>query len=157
MNECWNWEGVKNSKGYGLTRKYKLAHRVMYQISAPDYDRSLCVLHKCDNPSCIRPSHLYQGTHKDNARDRQVRGRNRGAFQPCHLHRKARFTQEQVAEIRKQLASGKSAYRIAKQIGCKESTIRHIQLGKTWRHLFANAVDGLAVSEKISMKVQNQR
>ncbi len=156
MNECWNWEGTKNKAGYGYTKTQKLVHRVMCEMVTPHFDKSLCVLHKCDNPSCVRPSHLYQGTHKDNARDRQVRGRNRGAFQPCHLHRNARFTEKQVAQIRKQLALGKTITQIAKSMGCKVSTIFHIQHGKTWRHLFANAVDGLAVLEKISMKVHNQ-
>jgi len=155
MTECWEWEGQRDYEGYGRTGKNKLAHREMYKTFVARFNESLCVLHKCDNPPCIRPSHLYQGSQKDNAEDRQVRGRNRGALQPCELNRNARFTKKQVNEIRSQLTAGKSAYKIAKEIGCSKRTISMIRDSKTWRHLMVNVVDDhiVGVAEQVGVKV----
>lgn len=76
-NACWYWTGAKNNRGYGNVRiasKYLLAHRVSYAIAygIPD---DMNVLHKCDNPACVRPNHLFLGTHQDNMDDMVAKGR----------------------------------------------------------------------------------
>lgn len=76
--ECWEWVGKRDREGYGLVKwfgKLRRAHRVqwIYRNGAPPF--WMHVLHKCDNPPCIRPEHLYLGTDKDNAQDRVTRGR----------------------------------------------------------------------------------
>ena len=77
--DCWNWNGGKLVEGYGRfvdRGKYVLAHRVSWEIHNGPIPEGLCVLHRCDNPPCTNPDHLFVGTHGDNARDRAAKGRN---------------------------------------------------------------------------------
>lgn len=77
---CWEWLGCINNKGYGrLTykRKNKYAHRVSYEIHFGVSLTSELVLHKCDNPRCVNPSHLFLGSQKDNMQDCAKKGRHR--------------------------------------------------------------------------------
>lgn len=156
MKECWVWEGPRDKKGYGRTSRNRLAHRWIYKTFVSAFREDLCVLHKCDNPACIRLSHLYQGTHKDNARDRQIRGRNRGALQPGALNRNARFTQKKVDEIREMLKNGMTAYEIAKKVGCSKRTISMIRDSKTWRHhLVGVAEKVISIADMSKMRLQS--
>lgn len=86
--ECWNWIGTKNRNGYGIifwgSKKHKprkMATRVAYEIAYGPFDKSLYVCHKCDNPSCVRPDHLFLGTQFDNMRDcaKKKRWKNQGS------------------------------------------------------------------------------
>jgi hypothetical protein len=80
---CLLWEGPTNEKGYGVVwwegRRTRV-HNVVFQLTKgrrPRKDRER--LHKCDTPACSEPSHIYEGTRRQNARDRQAKGRTRGA------------------------------------------------------------------------------
>lgn len=75
---CWLWTGCKSKYGYGqftFRKKTTLAHRASYELAMGPFDNWLCVLHKCDNPQCVNPDHLFLGTQLDNARDRVAKGR----------------------------------------------------------------------------------
>lgn len=74
---CWLWRGSKNTTGYGQLRTDRLekAHRISWEIHNGPIPDGLAVLHACDNPPCVNPSHLWLGTQADNARDRQAKGR----------------------------------------------------------------------------------
>lgn len=79
---CWHWIGAKQDAGYGELwcwekRKYVGAHRVSWEIHNGPIPKGLSVLHKCDNPSCVNPKHLFLGTQKDNIRDGMKKGRIR--------------------------------------------------------------------------------
>lgn len=79
-NGCWEWTGRRIPGGYGgliEAGKPVLAHRMMFFQRHPDADKSLCVLHRCDNPPCINPDHLFLGTRLDNMNDMVSKGRDR--------------------------------------------------------------------------------
>ena len=76
--ECWTWTAYKNKDKYGvfaIDRIPHYAHRVSWMIHNGEIPDGLCVLHKCDNPPCVRPDHLFLGTRKDNNVDKSLKGR----------------------------------------------------------------------------------
>lgn len=75
---CWEWQAAKGHKGYGKCKYFgeTLAHRVSFIIHhGPLLGSKMCVLHKCDNPPCVNPDHLFIGTLDDNNKDRAAKGR----------------------------------------------------------------------------------
>lgn len=77
-NGCWEWVKYKNQDGYGRIRvngKKKLAHRASFEEFVCNIPEGMIVCHRCDNPSCIKPEHLFLGTHKDNCHDAITKGR----------------------------------------------------------------------------------
>lgn len=75
---CWWWHGAKNSQGYGKLRagnKWWTAHRISYLLHKGKIPPDLWVLHRCDNPSCVNPDHLFLGTRQDNIEDARQKGR----------------------------------------------------------------------------------
>jgi hypothetical protein len=75
--DCWNWTGAKSS-GYGdfyIGGRGLLAHRVAWTMENGEIPTGLLVLHRCDNPSCVNPEHLFAGTYQDNADDMVSKGR----------------------------------------------------------------------------------
>lgn len=136
---CWEWTGTKHL-GYGKIRylhgAMKLAHRVSYAMLNGEIKKGLHVLHRCDNPGCVNPKHLFLGTHLDNMRDMARKGRrfdNSGENSP-----KAKFTYAQVKRIRKEL-SKKTAADISRKFGVSESTISNIKNNITWKMEKQNA------------------
>ncbi len=80
IDACWIWDGFKNKRGYGMLktgRKTAYAHRVAWELANGPIDGSLWVLHKCDNPPCCNPDHLFLGTAADNNADRHSKGRTK--------------------------------------------------------------------------------
>jgi DNA-binding CsgD family transcriptional regulator len=105
---CWTWRGAIGYAGYGVLRRhYKivLAHRVAYELTYGD-PGSLDVLHRCDKPLCVRPEHLFIGTHADNMHDMAKKGRHRPKMRVltpqerqdiCQRYLVGGITQEQLA------------------------------------------------------------
>ena len=82
-NGCWPWLGTKRHTGYGKIRnhyKHEGTHRVSYTLNVGPIPQGLHVLHKCDNPTCVNPDHLFLGTQADNMKDMFKKGRNRNQF-----------------------------------------------------------------------------
>jgi hypothetical protein len=75
---CWLWQGAKNTVGYGrykINGKLYLPHRLAWEERYGKIPKNKWVLHRCDNPACVNPTHLYIGTRSDNVKDALARGK----------------------------------------------------------------------------------
>ena len=100
-----------------------------YQLAWPEGKHSL---HKCDEPRCANPEHVYPGTHSDNMLDRQSRLGSVGSVRPGEDHGLAKLTWEAVKEIREILTTGVSQRDLALEYGVHQSQISRIKNGKRW-------------------------
>ena len=132
---CIEWNGAKNRAGYGdfnrkIDGKWKTckAHRYAWEMTHGEAPEDRHVLHKCDNPACVNPEHLFLGTHQDNMRDRLEKRR----FPVGESHRNSVLTTEQVREIR---SSAMNAGRIAKVFCVSKVTVNKIRRGAAWRDI----------------------
>lgn len=131
---CWLWLGYCTDKGYGRFRRQR-AHRVSYELHKGPITGGLWVLHKCDNPTCVNPDHLYLGNGKQNtqdmlSRDRQCRwdGRRVGSSNP-----RAKLNESQVREMRERMQTGMvTDAALAREYGVSETTVWHIRKRRTW-------------------------
>lgn len=131
--ECWLWIAGKSKAGYGYfgTEKgIEKAHRVAYRFAYGDFDPSYWVLHRCDNPPCVRPDHLFLGDAKDNAVDRKDKGRQ--ANFEGERNPNAKLNLLQVVEIRKRFEEGENQNSIAKEFPVKRSMIGNIVRNLNW-------------------------
>lgn len=135
-SECWIWEGSFNTSGYGCLEwnggKYISAHRASYLIHFNDLPSNLSICHKCDNPTCVNPSHLFLGTPKDNAQDRDKKGRLKTLKHDSHPMRK--ITMEIAKEIRELIKTNKYHLReISEKYNLSKTNILHIKHNKIWK------------------------
>ncbi len=127
---CWLWFGAgchARIRPYGtmiVDKKMCKATEISWRIHYGDFDRSLLICHKCDNTLCIRPDHLFLGTHRDNTWDAAKKGR---------LNRK--LTSGQVIEARRLHESGESTSDLARRFGVAQPTMDHVIHRYSWRHL----------------------
>jgi len=134
---CWGWIGMTHGRGgYGLIEdrgvRY-LANRVAWLLKTRSDPGHLCVLHRCDNPPCVRPSHLFLGTFEDNMRDRIRKGRTVAVKGSEHF--RAKLKESDIPAIRRMLANGISLRKIGERFGVHKETIRAVSVGITWSHI----------------------
>lgn len=160
LSECWNWVGCRDHNGYGRVggRGGRYAHRYAWTIFNGVIPDRLQVLHHCDNPPCCNPEHLWLGTHRDNMRDRDEKGR--GYFgSPRHIrdmkdsprlpmsaetrkkislsmkgrHHNAKISEDEVRQIREMRAHKEYSYKeLASMYGVNYNTVRKIINYKSW-------------------------
>ena len=174
--ECWPWTGQKDRQGYGVTswnRKNNKAHRLAYQLHygvtlrrVPHTGKvgdAVLVLHRCDNPSCCNPEHLWLGSFLDNNRDCISKGRHKTGRGETHNsrthpecvargerhgsrthpesvprgenHHNTPLTERDVRIIRERISQGDRQLAIARAFGITQGTVSHIKSGKTWKHI----------------------
>lgn len=130
LGPCWVWVGTRYTNGYGQAaargRAERIAHRVSWALTFGSVPDDLWVLHRCDNPPCVRPDHLYLGTGTDNAHDMWDRNRH---------PRTARLTESDVAQIRAAAARGVSRQELAHRYGVQYMTITDVIWRRTWKHV----------------------
>lgn len=148
---CWLWQRARHERGYGLVTiagAMRRANRVAWEIANErPVPTGLWVLHRCNNPPCVRPDHLYVGTAQDNADDRTRAGHTlRGDDHDSRLHPerrprgerqwKALLSESDVRAIRARYVKkyGVGAT-LAREYGVSISTIFAVVLGKSWRHI----------------------
>lgn len=143
---CWLWTASLNATGYGqigsgrgahATRERVrplLAHRVSWELhhGEPPPD-NLCVCHRCDNPRCVNPGHLFLGTMGDNMRDKVAKGRARSGALRGEDHGNAVLTQAQADSIRARIAAGEKKIDLRREFGVSRNTIRRVAGGKTYQ------------------------
>ena len=136
LGECWSWNGSKNKAGYGqisVNCKPLLAHRVSWEMHFGAIPRGLQVLHKCDNPECCRPDHLFLGTHAENMRDMFSKGRRKTVALSGSRHGMTKLKEHDVRRIRSELLRGKSQASLAREYSVTLSAVHAISKGKTWK------------------------
>jgi hypothetical protein len=131
---CMEWMGGRSGDGYGSIKVNGIqtaAHRYAYEIAFGTIPDGLFVCHHCDNPICCNKDHMFLGTPKDNMDDMARKGRKpRPKGNPSG---NPKLTNENIAEIRRRLATGKeSQQKIADSFGVNQVTISMIKLRKTW-------------------------
>ena len=125
---CWEWTGTIDENGYGrvgIGRGRKMRAHRMSLIMAVGPIGDLMACHTCDNPACVRPSHLYAGDAKQNMHDRDTRGRNG----------KAVLTPDTVVAIREAVHSGATLAATSAAFGVCVQRISMIAIGDTWQHV----------------------
>lgn len=138
-DECWEWQAARKGPGYGTFRKTKggppfNAHRVAYELANGPIPPGLHVCHRCDNPPCVNPAHLFVGTARDNVRDRVAKGRFIGEQSST-----PKLRETDVAGILDAYAAGGISMReLGARYGVTWGNVRSIVYGKTWKHAPGN-------------------
>jgi hypothetical protein len=134
---CWLWTGAKSYAGYGFfrlrnPRRQVSSHRFSYELFKGKIPEGLLVCHSCDNPSCVRPSHLWLGNYSSNALDSFRKGR--GVDNSGVKNGMSKLTWNQVRDIRaKYILRQYSQSKLAREYGVVQDTICAVVSGKSWK------------------------
>lgn len=134
MSGCWLWSGPING-GYGVLSsrgKHMGAHRFSYERSHGPIPSGACVCHRCDNPACVNPDHLFLGTHAENMADMAAKGRADRTSKLYGERIAKKLTLEQARVIRDTSPLDATIGQLAKQYGVSDSVISGIWAGEAW-------------------------
>lgn len=144
-DECWNWTANKLKRGYGLfyqtqPRATLYAHRFSWVLHFGPIPNKLQVCHRCDNPSCVNPKHLFVGTALDNIRDMDAKNRRKTIPCPKGKVLNSKITRDIAQQIRELYAElptviikqpGETA-KLAQRFGISQSQLWNIAMNKCW-------------------------
>ncbi len=133
-NTCWLWSGCKGYNGYGQTyyrgRKER-SHRLSYAFFNGKLEPGLVIMHTCDNPSCVNPKHLRQGTAKANTIDCS----NKQRLLKGEQQKQSKLKKVDILKIKKLYKEGLSCAKIGERFDVSHTNIWFILTGKKWRHI----------------------
>jgi hypothetical protein len=146
---CWEWLGTRGSSGYGevrVNKRLQKAHRRAWELTNGPIPEGKVVCHRCDNPGCCNPKHLFVGTHSDNMADMVAKGRQqRDGWKHWNPLRKwakgeasgsAKLTEAQVREIRRRFeAGGISKVQLGREYNVTDVLIGKIVNKQVWTHV----------------------
>lgn len=140
-NECWEWTASRTLGGYGqmeIAGKFWSAHRMAWVVARGQIPDGVFVLHKCDNPKCVNPQHLFLGSAKDNASDRDRKGRG----VTCQDGKMpVKFTSEQISSIKLDRAGGMKIAELMTKYGISRQYVQRIVSNKR-RRITTSQKDG---------------
>jgi hypothetical protein len=150
---CWTWAASKRHKGYGAfvwadgsgAVIQGRAHRFSWELHNGPVPAGKCVLHRCDNPPCVRPDHLFIGSKAENNSDmrrkgRAVAGGTKTSVQACKYergerHHSAKLSQSTVMAIRADRALGLSYSKLTTKYGITQGHVFRIANRQAWKHV----------------------
>ena len=137
VDGCWGWTGSKSPSGYGQTGdkrwKYKMAHRMSYAIHYGSIPQGLMVCHRCDNPGCVNPLHLFLGTNSDNLLDASAKGRLAAGSRNGNAKLCEKQVRRIVEEYRKRKYRG-ILLELSSRYNVSSTAIGRIVRGQGWKH-----------------------
>ena len=132
---CWNFQrNILTSSGYGRIRvddRWMLAHRASFIFANGPLPPQAWVLHRCDNPACVNPEHLFAGTNLDNIADMVAKRRHIHG----ERHHRAKLTEQDVLDIRTSFARGEQRRPIAERHGITIGHVKDVVHGRVWKHV----------------------
>ncbi len=142
-DDCWEWTGYRLPSGYGQSSVSGVlfyAHRAAWEHAKGPIPPGLFVCHRCDNPPCCNPAHLFLGTHRDNMADMSAKGRKMGSRSKLknvpkfrgERNPKAKLSWLAVSDIRTQRNAGKKLAELALAFGVDQSTISKVVNNHIW-------------------------
>ncbi|HXI16419.1 MAG TPA: HNH endonuclease [Chloroflexota bacterium] len=137
LGPCWLWTAGTTKAGYGVigsggrTGKMTMAHRLSWEMHNGPIPAGLHVCHKCDNPPCVNPDHLFTGTVKRNSEDMVAKGRS----QRGTTHWRAQLSEDDVRAIRTRYGSGEGQRALASEYGIHWMTVFRVIHRKLWAHV----------------------
>lgn len=137
LGQCWSWTGCLSSKGYGVItlagQKQRYAHRLAYALQFGEFEKKRFVCHKCDNPSCVNPEHLFLGDARANMLDKTKKKRNNHAL--GESYKSAKITESDLKRIIELCASGMSQRAVGSLYGISNQHISRLVTRKRWKHV----------------------
>ena len=137
---CWSWIGAQGNGGYGVLGRGRRgegnlrAHRVSWEIHHGPIPHDMKVLHRCDNPQCANPRHLFLGTQKDNTDDMHAKGRGKKVAVPHgEANHAAKLTAHDVREIRAACSRRVPQRVITERYGVTQALVSEINRGLIWK------------------------
>jgi hypothetical protein len=140
-DECWLWIAHINKDGYGMLivdGKAERAHRISYKLTKGTIPLNMSVLHRCDNPGCVNPNHLFLGTQAQNIADMVFKNRQKGLKGGDHPS--AKLTNNDAIEIIKLRKLGWTCRLIAQKFNISPSLVSAITCGSAWKHIMRESI-----------------
>jgi HNH endonuclease len=138
-DKCWPWIGAISGGKYGrltIKRMSYSAHRIAYTLTHGAIPKGMDICHKCDNPPCCNPDHLFAGTRKDNFDDAVKKGRISPLYATSRI---TKLTESDVREVLFLLkVGGKTQSEIANLFGVNQSEISRMKNKKRWKHVLSS-------------------
>ena len=135
---CFAWQGARTGRGYGQIRtmgKTKRVHRVAWELANGPIPEGMSVCHRCDNPPCWNPAHLFLSDTRGNAADMMRKGRGKWGSVRGSQNPASKLDALAIPGMRVLIGSGLTLKFIGSLFGVGRKTVADIRDGRTWKHV----------------------